>query len=253
MKAGLVALSLSAVLAGTGIGIAPMTASAGTNGVGDSTTATSDSEATSRCRQQARCGLYYLYDYGDRQDGPFGANLEYSTLSDRQPGQLIVKMYGYEFTTQRLNAMNVWFDVNRRNSGPEYLFANLFAKDRDGHHGQWAVKIDTWGWRGHHVRCPEAQTYVNYARDVITLKVPRQCVGNPAKVRWSPTTWRITRYDDDGSFWGYVDGAPYYKRFASWWTGGGGCTCKPAEEEPDARDRPLEPGLSGMRAPVPSV
>jgi hypothetical protein len=55
-------------------------------------------------------------------------------------------------------------------------------------------------------------------------------MGSPTKVRGSPTTWRLTRCDDeDGSAWRTADGGPYDKRFASFWTGGETCGCRQTE------------------------
>ncbi len=190
----------------------------------------SDTDAASSCRQGAARCPFYLYDYGHRRDGAFGANMEYSLLSYATRGRFVVQIDGFEFTRQRLNAITVWFDVSRRNSGPEYVFDQEFAADGDGHTGRWVGKVDTWGWNGRSVQCAQWRTHVNYATDVIRLTIPRRCLGSPAKVRWSPTTWRLTRYDDDGTAWGTADGAPYYRKFASWWAGrAGGCTCRQPE------------------------
>ena len=108
----------------------------------------SDTDAASSCRQGAARCPFYLYDYGHRRDGAFGANIEYSLLSYATRGRSSSRSNGFEFTRQRLNAITVWFDVSRRNSGPEYVFDQEFAADGDGHTGRWVGKVDTWGWNG---------------------------------------------------------------------------------------------------------
>jgi hypothetical protein len=170
---------------------------------------------------------YYVFDDGARKDGSFGARSYYTTLSVGTPGHFVVRIHGYELTRERLNLVEIFFDVNKLNPGPEYRFADWLSADHDGHSERFAAKIDTWQDQGRSVSCPKWTTSVDYANDVVTMVIPRRCMGNPAKVRWNTETWHFTRYDPDGSVYGFVDGVVDYQEFAGFWTGDGNtCTCR---------------------------
>jgi hypothetical protein len=153
---------------------------------------------------------YYLGDSGERSDGSFGARTNYSTLSWGTPGHFIIKIYGYELTRNRLNDIEVYFDVNKANHGPEYRFADWLTADHDGYSQRFVRKIDTWNDDGQAVSCPKWTTHVNYASDIITLSIPRRCVGDPVQVRWNTETWHFTQYNPVR---GYPDGDWAYQEF----------------------------------------
>jgi hypothetical protein len=186
---------------------------------------------------------YYLYDDGPRKDGAFGARSFYSTLSVGTPGHFVVRVHGYELTRERLNLVELFFDTNKLNRGPEYKFADWLSADDDGHSDRFVAKIDTWQDPGHLVSCPKWTTNVDYANDVVTMVIPRRCMGSPARVRWNTETWHFARYDPDGSVYGFVDGVKGYREFAGFWTGDGqGCPCRavaPSRRTPGASSAEL--------------
>jgi hypothetical protein len=186
---------------------------------------------------------YYIYDDGPRKDGAFGARSFYSTLSVGTPGHFVVRVHGYELTRERLNLVELFFDTNKLNRGPEYKFADWLSADDDGHSDRFVAKIDTWQDPGHLVSCPKWTTNVDYANDVVTMVIPRRCMGSPAKVRWNTETWHFARYDPDGSVYGFVDGVKGYREFAGFWTGDGqGCPCRavaPSRRTPGASSAEL--------------
>jgi hypothetical protein len=182
---------------------------------------------------------YYIFDDGARKDGSFGARSYYSTLSVGTPGHFVVRIHGYELTRERLNDVEIFFDVNKLNPGPEYRFADWLSADHDGHSERYLAKIDTWRDRGSSVSCPKWTTNVDYADDAVTMVIPRRCMGSPAKVRWNTETWHFIRYDPDGSVHGFVDGVMGYQEFAGFWTGKGNtCTCRAASTTRSAAGKP---------------
>jgi hypothetical protein len=187
---------------------------------------------------------YYIFDDGARKDGSFGARSYYSTLSVGTPGRFVVRIHGYELTRERLNLVELFFDTNKLNRGPEYRFADWLSADHDGHSERYLAKIDTWRGRGSSVSCPKWTTSVDYVNDVVTMVIPRRCMSSPAKVRWNTETWHFIRYDPDGSVHGFVDGVMGYREFAGFWTGKGNtCTCRTAPAPARTPGRPASAEL----------
>jgi hypothetical protein len=193
---------------------------------------------------------YYIYDDGPRKDGSFGARSYYTTLSLGTPGYFIVRIHGYELTRKRLNDVEVFFDVNKADPGPEYRFADWLTADHDGHSERFVAKVDTWNDPGSLVSCPKWATSVDYAHNVVTSTIPRRCIGSPAHVRWNTETWHFARYDPDGSVHGFVDGVQGYQEFAGFWTGRGQpFTCGAMPTRPAALTKAAPPTARPLVAP----
>jgi hypothetical protein len=158
---------------------------------------------------------YYTFD--DDGGGGRGFDIDDSSFSTFTPGHFIVKIEGPDLTAARLNAAELFFDVNRRNTGPEYRLDYLFTADGDGHSGRYIERVDGWSGGGPTVRCPKWRVHVNDTTDVITMDIPRRCLGTPARVRMNVSTWDVTRYFAGGGWEGYVDGVPSYHGFEAGW------------------------------------
>jgi hypothetical protein len=151
----------------------------------------------------------------DGRDARAKIDIKVTYLSVKTPGYYVVSIHGYEFTSPKLNAAEVYLDTNRSNTGPEYNLEYQFTADGDGHSGQWFGKVDTWNAGGTRLTCAHWETTVNYATDVIRMEIPRRCVGSPAEVRWNAVTWDVTEYYRDGGWYGYYDAVPGWNRFAT--------------------------------------
>jgi hypothetical protein len=160
---------------------------------------------------------YYTFD--DDGGGTTGINVDDSSLSTFTPGRFVVKLEGRRFALARLNAAQVFFDVDSRDPGPEYRLDQLFTADGDGHSGRRIAKVGSWTDPGVTVACPRWRTHVNYAAGVVTMEIPRRCLGSPAHVRVNVATWQITAYGAADSWTGYVDAVPAYHRFEPGWAG----------------------------------
>jgi hypothetical protein len=154
---------------------------------------------------------FYMFD--EDAGGRSGVGIDDSSVSTFTPGHLVVKLEGPGFAPSKLNAAEVFVDVDKQNPGPEYRLDYLFARDHDGHSGQRMARITRWSGSGTTVSCPRWRTWVDYATGVVTMDVPRRCLGSPAQLRVSVATWQVTAYGTGDSWTGYVDAVPAYHRF----------------------------------------
>ena len=100
-----------------------------------------------------------------------------------------------------------WFDTNPGNPGPEYKVEVYPNSD-----GISLYRVDTFSSHGSVRSCDVAATADAFGSDHVTVKVPRSCLGKPAKVRVALRAY----YDVPGP--NVVDWAPGTKKFFGWVT-----------------------------------
>jgi hypothetical protein len=151
-----------------------------------------------------------------RADSRYGINIRGADF-DRVGRFYVARIKGWDFTPGRLNAVRLWIDVNPRKRGPEYRWWHELPADRDGHRRQRLERIDSWQEsRGRGVPFRRWHTRVDYARDLVTVRVRRASIGAPKRVRLHVTTMNILEYRKS-SYYGYWDYAPNGQRFPAAW------------------------------------
>jgi hypothetical protein len=156
----------------------------------------------------------FVFDRPDNARHGIDINWTELVMAKRR-GKIIVRIQGQEFTRSRLSLVDVWLDVSRSNNGPEFVLSHQFRGDRDGYAGHGTWRVDTWSSVERKVACPKMHTKVKYRSDVIRMSIPKRCVSNPKRVRFSVTTWDITRRDGKWDWFGYYDSAPGRQRLSS--------------------------------------
>ncbi len=101
-----------------------------------------------------------------------------------------------------------WFDTAPKNAGPEYkvtLYPNSEIGERP------VIRVGSFNDKGKGTTCDGLRGTADvYGSEFVTLKVPRSCLGTPAKVRVAVRGY----YAVPGP--NVIDWAPAYRTFSSW-------------------------------------
>lgn len=164
----------------------------------------------------------------DRRDAKSGIDIKRTTLDTHLRGFIRVRIFGFEFVKKRINTANAYFDTVRENAGPEFLIEWGLPDDGvwddpddpiyDGNdrHAK-LLSVDTWTpTEAEVVPCKRIRLAINYETDIITIAIPKRCLGNPSELRWNAETRKVTETHADGSYRYYYDGAPEHFRLGPW-------------------------------------
>ena len=156
-----------------------------------------------------------VWYYEDKPDSP-GAFVDVrdTSLDTKLPGVFRVRVRGYEFLKGQTHILRLYFDTDRANSGPEFSYYISLSK-YPGTSGPRAVlsRVDTWEQGGTGLGCRNARWAVNYDTDIITVKMPRACLGNAKKIRWAGWVGHVKRTDGK-SVYGRFDDFPSRAAFS---------------------------------------
>lgn len=163
-----------------------------------------------------------VWKYGDAAGDasePAPVDVIETRLDTKTAGYYRVRVFGREFIKDETDIVRIFFDTDETDSGPEYRLTWTMGKNPDGLVGRVSLeKADAWWSEGTKVRCEQTRKAVNYSRDVITLQVPRRCVGSPDKIRWAGFVGRIDSVED-GILYGPHDFFPRASAFPGTWVG----------------------------------
>jgi hypothetical protein len=158
------------------------------------------------------------WSYDDRSDSARKViNVRTTSLDTHQKRRYRVQVRGQEFVKNKTDLVRVYFDTRKHNAGPEYRVTWYLGRNPANPVGTTTLtRSDTWDDRGRSRACAGIRKHVIYRSDVITLSVPRRCLGRPSAVRWSGLTMKITRATQHQIF-GYQDFFPAKFRFRDDW------------------------------------
>lgn len=151
------------------------------------------------------------YDAGKYQD------VTSTQLDVNVPGNYRIRIHGREFVDGRINTVRIYLDTSKANPGPEYRYDWFMLNSPLLPRTQWLDRVDDFGTDSiRTVPCPGLFHAIDYNLDVVTLKIPRGCVGGPAAVRWSGFVGRMTSYTNS-YLTGYWDDFPRRNAFDPRW------------------------------------
>jgi hypothetical protein len=165
-----------------------------------------------------------LWGYTDpRGDARPAVDVKQTALDTRLSGYYRVRITGQEFVKDSTDAVRIYFDTRSYDNGPEYRLTWYFGANPGGAltaPGRlYLTRTDTWESDGTSLRCLGIRRAIDYAHDVITISVPRRCLGRPAQVRWAGWVLRLTRVDAQEKIYGYFDYFPRANTFRPQWVG----------------------------------
>ncbi|GAA1761235.1 hypothetical protein GCM10009795_004580 [Nocardioides hankookensis] len=134
------------------------------------------------------------WNYKDKPtDAPSVINVKRTALDVCRKGYLRVRVFGGDFVRDQTDLVRIYFDTRRGRNGPEFAVDWYMGTNPATAAGSVFFGRST-SWRSSdEVKCKGIHRAVNYRSDVITLAVPRRCLGWPSAVRWSGFTGKITR------------------------------------------------------------
>jgi hypothetical protein len=134
----------------------------------------------------------------------------------KRKGYLRVRVYGGDFAKDRTDIVRFYFDTLRRRAAPEFEATWYLGKNPASDTGALFVARKT-SWRdGSAVKCKHVGRSVDYKHNVISVAIPRKCLGNPTGVRWSGFTGQITRASRH-TLYGHWDDFPRENAFPAAW------------------------------------
>lgn len=140
-------------------------------------------------------------------------------------GYYRVRVYGEDFVKNKTDLVGIWFDSDKDAGRPNYYVVWYLGKNptprQVGH--MHLKRMHSW-FSGPvpNVRCSGMRHQVNYAKDVITVMVPRRCLGYPGEVRWAGQLYWIKRWEDTDpdapgiSVYGPHDYFPTLRAWSPW-------------------------------------
>ncbi len=168
--------------------------------------------------------------FGDqRGDSVHGIDIKSTTFDTKTPGYLRFRVFGYEFVQGRLNSVRLYIDTKPRDAGPDFRIAwglpndgvwqNPSSPMYDGNDYKASLLgVDSWDSPGRRRECVGIRLSVDYRSDVVTVAIPKRCLGHPSRLRWAFETERVTRTEPDGTYWYKSDATPGRFRFLPYWT-----------------------------------
>lgn len=155
----------------------------------------------------------------DKGDAASVVDVVETALNNNTKGFFTVRIYGKEFVKNETDVFVVYFDSNPGNNGPEFVYGSQIGNiPGDKKHGHALTKIDTWDGPGKAVGCKKMSRSVNFKTDVITLKMPKACIGSPDQVRWGGYTGKVTKVTKK-FLYGKWDDFPAEKTLGPIWAG----------------------------------
>lgn len=99
-----------------------------------------------------------------------------------------------------------WLDTNARNAGPEYKTEVYPNSD-----GLAVLRVGSFSDKGTAIRCDGFRASADvFGPEVVTIKVPRSCIGNPGRVRVAVRAY----YEVPGP--NVIDWGPARRQFFGW-------------------------------------
>lgn len=99
-----------------------------------------------------------------------------------------------------------WLDTRASNAGPEYKMEVYPNSD-----GLAVLRVGNFSDKGRAVRCPGFRATADvFGPEVVTITVPRSCIGNPSRVRVAVRAY----YDVPGP--NVIDWGPGLRQFFGW-------------------------------------
>ena len=133
-----------------------------------------------------------------------------------------IRVYGRDFIKNKTDLLRLWFDTDRADAGPEYRFGWYMGRSPGRPVGQTHLKrVEDWeSPNTPQHSCPDMRHQVSYARDVLTVLIPRGCLRQPDQLRWSGyVAWVTARDPETHQIDGHFDYFPTYHRFPGFWAG----------------------------------
>lgn len=144
-------------------------------------------------------------------------NVKSTSLDTFQKGRYRVRIYGQEFVRNKTDMARVYFDTRKRNAGPEFRLSWYLGRNPADPVGTVRfTKSDTWDDRGRSRSCAGIRKQVDYRKDVITLSIPRKCLGRPNQVRWAGLVMKVNSIEGS-TIYGPWDFFPAKFRFKKQW------------------------------------
>jgi hypothetical protein len=141
-------------------------------------------------------------------------------LDIKVQGYYRVWVWGDDFIKNKTDMVRIWFDTDTGRDSPDFSFQWIMGRNPARPVGHTHIRrIDGWRSADHpRLRCPGMKHQVNYARDVITVMVPRNCLGDHNELRWAGQVAWINRYDESSDrIYGPWDLFPGFLSFPPWW------------------------------------
>ncbi len=147
----------------------------------------------------------------DSQDTAHGVDLRAVTLTHGARNVVVVTRHtDLRRDPATGSAGAVFLDTDRRHPGPEYVFVGGYFEGTDYR------LLHTDGFHHRHWGAPVTGSYemtVDYARDRVRMRMSRQALGNPGKVR---VAVRVSGSRSDGTSAGLVDWLGEPRSFTRW-------------------------------------
>ncbi|GAA1153220.1 excalibur calcium-binding domain-containing protein [Nocardioides aquiterrae] len=158
-----------------------------------------------------------LWCYRDKPaDARPAINVTKTCLDVRKKRYYRVHVYGGDFAKNRTDIVRIYFDTLRRRGAPEFDVSWYLGRNPATETGSLFFE-KTKSWRkSSAAECKHIGRSVDYKRDVITVAVPRKCLGNPLAVRWAGFTGQISRATDS-TMYGKWDDFPRVNGFPKRW------------------------------------
>jgi hypothetical protein len=159
-----------------------------------------------------------IWSYRDRKNDadPF-VDVVRTTLDTRDGDKYRVRIYGRLFLKNYVDLARIYFDTNRSQKGPEYRFAWMMGRSPAHRVGKtWLEQVNKWEVPGTSVRCPGVTRSADYLYNVVTVAIPRQCLGEPTKLRWAGYVGAIQKVTK-GQYVGQWDDFPHLEEFPKFW------------------------------------
>lgn len=159
-----------------------------------------------------------VWGYRDkRKDADLWVDVVRTTLDTRDENVYRVRIYGRLFLKDFVDLVRIYFDTNRSQKGPEYRFAWMMGRSPAHHVGKtWLEQVDKWEEPGTRVRCPGVTKSANYLYNVVTVVIPRKCLGEPTKLRWGGYVGNIQKVTKS-QYVGQWDDFPHLEQFPRFW------------------------------------
>jgi len=151
------------------------------------------------------------YDIGKHQD------VTSTQLDVNVPGNYRIRIQGRDFVDGQINTARIYLDTSKANPGPEYRYTWYMLSSPFRPRTQSLARVDDFDTNTiRTISCPGLFHAIDYNLDVVTVKIPKGCVGSPAAVRWSGSAGKTTSYANSRIF-GYWDFFPRRNGFDPRW------------------------------------
>jgi hypothetical protein len=154
-----------------------------------------------------------------RRDARPGIDTRWVWVWNRRGSPYIkVTLGSRNYSAQRAQIAEVYFDVNGRHKGPEYAVLAFSKKDDDAHKGTTLFRTNRdFPWRlKKGTRCQVVGTTFKVGgADQIRMAVAKKCIGGPGAIRVHAKVWDVKRYRK-GGWRGWNDAAPGPKSLYRW-------------------------------------